>query len=263
MSLEEFKTNVKEYCLKLENELNTISSKLEHKTRHSLHSKTIRGRKVLFDYDGKKQKYVKASDSQRIKKLEEECYFAKLINSIEKELSAFKRILNILERTKAHERVFFELPSEKRSLIKPFEFIGNESNLICFSKKKPKSRVETSSFKTVNGELVRSKSELIIADRFKSENIPYHYEPPKFLNDSFEIWHPDFLVMNRRTGDEYYWEHFGMMDNQEYCANAQYKIEQYAKNGIILGKNLIITMESSNHVLNTEYVDTLIEKFLL
>ena len=75
-------------------------------------------------------------------------------------------------------------------------------------------------------------------------------------------WHPDFRVQNARTGRLYYWEHFGMLDNPDYCANSQNKLELYAKYGYFPGENLITTSESSGHGLNLDYVDCLIEKYL-
>ncbi|MCH4192124.1 MAG: hypothetical protein LKF52_07435 [Butyrivibrio sp.] len=49
---------------------------------------------------------------------------------------------------------------------------------------------------TEKGELVRSKSEKIIADKLFMMKIPYHYEKPLKL-DSYGYVHPDFTVLNR------------------------------------------------------------------
>ena len=116
-------------------------------------------------------------------------------------------------------------------------------------------------FFTKNGVRVRSKSELVIAERFEIMGIPFRYECA--VSVEWQHWFPDFLVMNSRTGQEYYWEHFGLMSDASYCLNALRKIETFAKQGIIQGKNLIITMENDRHPLNTEYVDALINAYLV
>lgn len=68
--------------------------------------------------------------------------------------------------------------------------------------------------------------------------------------------------LNTRTGKEYWWEHFGRMDNPDYFSTCNYKLMVYAMNGIYPGDNLIVTMETSKTQLNSEYVDALIEHYL-
>ncbi len=114
---------------------------------------------------------------------------------------------------------------------------------------------------TEKGEVVRSKSEKILADKLNLMNIPYHYEQPLFLNGYGTI-HPDFTVLNKSTRKEYYWEHFGLMDNPEYCEKAIKKIETMQKNGIYIGEKLIVTFETQSHPLNMKIVENTIKKYL-
>lgn len=53
------------------------------------------------------------------------------------------------------------------------------------------------------------------------------------------------------------------MGDEGYAASNQVKIEQYAKNGIILGKNLILSVECRERPLSTEYVDRIIMEILI
>ena len=118
---------------------------------------------------------------------------------------------------------------------------------------------------TARGERVRSKSEIIIADTLLRLNIPYRYEYPinlKNTNGEKIKLYPDFSCLNLRTRREFYWEHFGMMDNSEYSGNAVQKLHLYAQNGIIPGRNLIITMETSTIPINTKQIE-LLAKFYL
>lgn len=54
-----------------------------------------------------------------------------------------------------------------------------------------------------------------------------------------------------------------MMDDEEYVAHAMQKIETYAGNGILPGKNLILTHETSQRPLNVKTVQKLIDAFLI
>ncbi len=69
--------------------------------------------------------------------------------------------------------------------------------------------------------------------------------------------------MNVRTRKEFYWEHFGLMDNFEYAQNTAGKLRLYAENNIFPGQNLIITMETQAEPLTTKIVEMMIKAFLL
>lgn len=127
---------------------------------------------------------------------------------------------------------------------------------------------------TARGERVRSKSEVIIADTLFRYNIPYRYEFPITLkrSNSDDIrrdfgssitLYPDFLCLNTRTRTEFYWEHFGLMDSTEYSNNAAGKLRLYTENGILAGRNLIITMETQTEPPSIKALEKLIEEFLL
>lgn len=80
-------------------------------------------------------------------------------------------------------------------------------------------------------ERVRSKSEVIIANTLARFNIPYRYEYPLELKNGHTV-HPDFLCLNARTRAEFYWEHFGLMDEPDYLERTLAKIKDYAESGI-------------------------------
>ena len=111
-------------------------------------------------------------------------------------------------------------------------------------------------------ERVRSKSEVIIADTLARHGIPYRYEYPLELKNDRTV-HPDFLCLNVRTRAEFYWEHFGLMDDPDYLERTLLKLKSFAENHIIPGKNLIFTMESAACPLSTRQVENLINEFLL
>lgn len=112
-----------------------------------------------------------------------------------------------------------------------------------------------------NGQRVRSKSEMIIADTLSRFEIPYRYEYPVKLKN-YTV-HPDFLCLNIRTRQEYIWEHFGLMDNPEYQQNAFSKIADYQNCGYFPGKNLILTFETIKNPLSAKQVSQLTKEYLL
>lgn len=81
--------------------------------------------------------------------------------------------------------------------------------------------------KTVRGELVRSKSEVIIANALYYHHVEYVYEPEVKLEG--RVKRPDFKVVDDDTGEEWYWEHCGMMDDPKYKKRWEDKKAFYKK----------------------------------
>lgn len=95
--------------------------------------------------------------------------------------------------------------------------------------------------RTENGELVRSKSEVLIADKLKERGIPYFYEKELWLDGVRKI--PDFTIEDNESGETYYWEHCGMMNDPDYVERWERKKRWYAEHGIVEDENLIVSNE--------------------
>ncbi len=119
---------------------------------------------------------------------------------------------------------------------------------------------EEGTYKTNRGEMVRSKSEKIIADAFDKHQIPYQYEP--VLELGYNMVYPDFVALNPRTRKTIYWEHLGIVSDMEYAAKNFHKLQCYEKEGYLLGRDLIITMESSDVPIDIKLVEAKISEFL-
>ena len=109
---------------------------------------------------------------------------------------------------------------------------------------------------------VRSKTELIIAEKLDKYGIPYYYEKPLFVR-GMGIIHPDFTVLNVRQRKVKYWEHLGMMDDTEYRMHALNRINRYENAGFFPGIDLILTHETSASPIRTNIIEKCIEKYLL
>ena len=111
------------------------------------------------------------------------------------------------------------------------------------------------------GIFVRSKSEAIIEMFLHMYKIPFRYECALQLKETKLF--PDFTLRHPMTGDTYYWEHFGLMDDVSYGKNVSSKLGLYIGNGIIPSINLITTYETKEQPLSTETVRKVIEHYFL
>ena len=80
---------------------------------------------------------------------------------------------------------------------------------------------------TENGDLVRSKSEWIIADKLKAAGIKYQYEQPLILDGVERL--PDFTIRDDDAGTVWYWEHNGMLSDDEYKKRWERKEAAYRR----------------------------------
>jgi hypothetical protein len=85
--------------------------------------------------------------------------------------------------------------------------------------------------RTERGDLVRSKSELVIADKLHARGIDYAYEQPLALDERRRRY-PDFTIADHARGVTFYWEHCGMLDDPGYRGRWERKRAEYFAAGI-------------------------------
>ncbi|MDR3717403.1 MAG: AAA family ATPase [Bryobacteraceae bacterium] len=88
--------------------------------------------------------------------------------------------------------------------------------------------------RSMRGDLVSSKSELVICDLLfeaeKTLGIRYFFERVLIGENGRQRW-PDFSIEDR-NGDTWYWEHCGLLDQPDYAQRWKTKLRFYAANKI-------------------------------
>lgn len=206
--------------------------------------------------------YIPRAQIQFIKKLAQKDYDLKLIKLLQRQLLAFDKL--IAETDSKMETLYSKLTQTRQDLITPVtltdaQYIKEWQNINWQGRP---FADDTPDLRTVRGERVRSKSEVIIADTLNRLLIPYRYEYPLELKEGVTFY-PDFLCLNIRTRKEFIWEHLGMLDDAKYLENAIGKIKLYNDNNYYLGTNLIITMETQHSPINIRQLEQIINKYLI
>lgn len=152
---------------------------------------------------------------------------------------------------------FFDLKSPYRQFI--LSHLQNEYSWIIewylTDYEKNTDHPEQLTFPVKLGFHVRSKSEVLIADRLYEEGILLHYEEKLFLSD--HSCRPDFNIPITPY-ERYIGEHFGAMDKSFYFNLARGKILGYLDNQMFPGINMLTTYETKQHPLTEEQVDHVI-----
>lgn len=98
--------------------------------------------------------------------------------------------------------------------------------------------------RTSRGELVRSKSELVIANHLHHMGLDYVYERPLEGTSAPGRLRPDFSFTDD-AGDLVVWEHLGMLHRDDYRRSWEWKKAWYTANGYVEGKSLFTTAEAT------------------
>ena len=209
-----------------------------------------------------KDQYIKKSDEDKIRKLAQKDYWIQVIKLAETELD-FLRKMGKRYPGKIPEDIYDSLDEIRQSFVVPFR--ESDEDFVRRWMEEPYERKIFRDgdrvFHTQNGEAVRSKSEVIIADTLRAEGHPYRYECPFILKDGKRIY-PDFTVLNVAKREPLLWEHFGMMDDPDYCSHAMDRLSRYGESGVFPGDGLILTFETSSKPLDTREVQRVIRHYL-
>ncbi len=219
-------------------------------------------RETPQDHDGK---YIRKKNLRLIQALAQKDYDLKALASTENALTILSSGLSELKQFDPDflEKLYQSMSPSRKDLIDPLFQTAK-----AYAEDWQKVPYEGKSFPagfpeyyTLKGERVRSKSEILIADRLNQLGIPYRYEYPLYLK-GYGFAHPDFTMLNIYTREVKYLEHLGMLDCPDYAEDAVRKLNTYAMNDIFIGDQLLVTVESSKYPLNMRLFDDMIRRFL-
>jgi hypothetical protein len=260
--------NYKNELLEQLNEIVTLKAMLEKKLKRSrgtekgsLRVTTSHGiPQYYYKKDGNaKGEYIPSANRSKVKEIVQREYDEKVLAELSSSEKKLKKFLNSYEWSNIDE-TYEKLCKGRKDLVTPV--VPTKRMKISAWYEQNKGAQNTyeikNPFQTANGEMVRSKSEKILADLFKSMNIPYIYEPRIILHDGRTVY-PDFALYNYKNGDTIYWEHLGLADDTDYSTRNNKKIIAYEKSGLIVGVNLVLSYESAEVPLDVKIIKQKLE----
>ncbi len=214
------------------------------------------------------RKYIKKDNRALAKSLAQKHYYSMLKPVLEKNIKALRNFIRQYH-PEAMEKIYEGLSVERKELIEPL--IGTKEECVrkWLEEKYEVNNLypENRRFETEQGEQVRSKSEVIIANILyqHKKDILYKYERPLeiIVNGKHKVFFPDFTILNVHTGKCIYWEHVGRMDDPYYTGEFAKKMNAYIANDLLPGRDIILTFETMGVPLDISAVKRLVEEMCL
>lgn len=255
------KNDLEKYAKDLEYRISILEKKLTTlPTNKLMYSRKNNAIQYYYRDPAGSAHYLQKKDDEKITALANAYYINKSLPKLKKNLTAAKKFLATHSGTEERD-IFNSMPDELQQ---------RNSNLFLYKKAyiyKWQHREYTRNLykqeglihDTIRGEKVRSKSEAMIANALYNYDMPYLIETPLRLK-SGKIIFPDFLILNPSTLEEVYWEHFGMMGDSVYAAEACKRIGILDSEGIKINNNLICTFETADAPLSSALIESNIKQ---
>lgn len=214
-----------------------------------------------YHSDGHNHTYIPKKNRKLAEQLATKKYFSSLLADLEHELKAVTLYLrhHNSQPSKA-EYMLTKMPDYQELLSPHFKPLSHDLHDWMTSPYERNTKYpEQLIHKTASGNLVRSKSESLIDMMLHVNRIPFRYECALPLGET--ILYPDFTIRHPYTGQTYYWEHFGLMDDPVYSKNACAKLQLYTSHNIIPTIQLITTYETKDTPLNAEKIEHIVKEY--
>lgn len=199
---------------------------------------------------GGSRKYLGPESHPVVEQIRKLKYCDEMLNSLQNNIDAMNRFLKEyipVESSEVLSRIpkFYQLKTSIKIDEDDIQMLYQEMKK--YKESIPVQYPEDLKVPTLDGTMVRSKSEAMLYDRFCTAGFyvlyefPFEYEPGKYVRTDFTLIHP-------KTGRIVLWEHLGMWFHKElsasYRRNYLTKTDTYMKLGFVQGINLFVSFET-------------------
>lgn len=264
------------------NHLESIRSKqlLELEELSSLRSKVLIASKrgdYHFYYErgeDKSRRYLGSENSKLINKIKRAHFLDASLKTLDSNLAVLETALKRYQPY-SEEHISQKLPIAYRLKeykeshgnaklpydgIKWLKSVNEKKQEIC--SKYPDSHSDGLRVQRANGEWMRSKSEVMIADLLDFHGIPFIYELPHYCNGKWI--RTDFTILSRKDfQSEILLEHLGLINMSNYRSSIGEKIADYMSAGYNPNINLFFTFDNLDQSYSLLPLQNIINNWLV
>lgn len=209
---------------------------------------------------GKKRKYIPKKNRSFAEQMMEKKYLTSQLEDLKHEKMALEAYLT--SYTSYVSKVENMLTDPRYNELMSQISFGLSDEIMAWMKEeytKNPYHPDGKKYKSLSGNILRSKSEMMIDQALYVHRIPFRYECELILNG--KVIYPDFIIRHPVTGAFFIWEHFGLIDNPSYSQKTLMKLETYIANRYYPTINLITTFETKDHPLDSSKIEEVIRTY--
>ena len=258
------------YLSEQEKQINELIKKIDIRLKNDTtnienisYSKRKKGYQYYFVKSNNHREYIAKKNLDVVRRIFQRQYYLEARKALLRERSLLEHFLKHYNYP-AVKAVYEKLSDARKTMITPV-YLPDEEYITEWRKRfagNINSHPIENPYLTDNGELVRSKSEKILADLFKRLGIPYYYEP-KLETDNGKKLYPDFALLCIKTRKTIYWEHFGLTNDGKYASKSLKKLDIYEKNGLYVGKDILFSVESTDIPLDIKQIEKKLKEYVI
>lgn len=218
----------------------------------------------------RKTRYLGKSDSKEVQKAQEMRFLGSALDELDKHTARLGKFASAFTRFDPAE-VNSKLPKAYRlseAALRTVTGLDEEEKWYreALRDKEISERRLSDFFKSgrkhsaKDGTLVRSKSEVSIANALFDRGIKYIYESPLTVNNV--PMHPDFVFYSYSRGRVIYWEHVGMLGDEDYRAEFADRVSQYIKGGFVPCVDVIFTFDTWDGNIDSAMIEAIIDEYM-
>ena len=192
------------------------------------------------------ERYLNKDETDIARALAQKAYDVKVKKLAEAELKAMVSFISALDPGKM-DTLYDEIAENRKCLTVP----------VAVSEEEYAEKWAAAPYP--GKESAPSASERVIADTLREHGIPFRAACPVSLCGI--LVYPSFTILNKRTKQEFYWEHIDSLDQPENAVAAVKHLKIYEQCGILPGKKLIVTQETAGNVLSPSRVEMIIREY--
>lgn len=213
--------------------------------------------------NGKRHRHRLADDSDLAIALLRKTALQDEYKAVSNDIKLLSKLINNLydySSTKEIQYLMNRYPNINQSLFQ--HIFDSDDSTGWASEPYEKSEYKLENQKQINshGLKVRSKSEVLITEKYYEYNIKFRYEQVFHVGKIDLI--PDFTI-RRDDGKIFIWEHEGLTNVKEYLDWQMRKHQLYASIGFVPWDNLIVTYDNADGIIDLRIVESEIKNKLL
>ena len=214
------------------------------------------------NFENREKKYLPRQQAALAEQLALKAYQRQKLLDICQELDAIASYLRRCPSAPGRAEQLLEKRPAMNELLKPHLRSLSEELALWEKEEYPRNPAfpEHLIVPSVRGEMMRSKSEAMIAYVLYEKSVPYRYECGHKMSGI--MYYPDFTLRRPCDGKLFIWEHLGKIDDPEYLSDNASKLHIYMNNGWVPGNNLIITSETANTVFDISSIPEIVQFYL-